>query len=106
MGRIVIVAYRPKPGMEPALEALVMKHGSVLRREALVTDRPAWLMRGQGGVIVEVFEWLSAQSIERAHGNAAVQALWSEFAAVCDFVPIGQLPEAQAPFSEFEALPR
>jgi hypothetical protein len=33
-----------------------------------------------------------------------VQALWSEFAAVCDFVPVGGLAEAARLFSEFESL--
>lgn len=106
MGRIVIVGYRPKPGQQAALQALVARHGQVLRDQALVTERPAWMMRAADGTVLEVFEWLSAHSIERAHGNATVQALWAEFAAVCDYVPVAQLPEAASLFSEFEALDR
>jgi hypothetical protein len=105
MGRFVIVGYRPKPGMADALLALVGRHWDVLRREALVSPRPPQLMRATDGTIVEVFEWLCAQSIERAHNNAAVQALWSEFAAVCDCVPLAQLPEAGQMFAEFDGLP-
>jgi hypothetical protein len=105
MGRFVIVGYRPKPGMQAALEAVAARHWDVLRREALVSERPAQLMRAADGTVVEVFEWLCVQSIERAHTNAAVQALWSEFAAVCDYVPVAQLPEAARVFSEFDALP-
>ncbi len=105
MGRIVIVGYKPKPGMQSALEAVVNKHWLMLHREALVSDRPAHLMRASDGTVVEVFEWLSVQSIERAHRNAAVQALRSEFAAVCDCVPVGRLAEAGELFSEFESLP-
>jgi hypothetical protein len=105
MGRFVIVGYRPKSGQAGALQALVGRHWQVLREQALVSARPPQVMRAADGTIIEVFEWLSAQSIERAHGNAAVQALWSEFAAVCDYVPVGQVPEAGRPFSEFEALP-
>jgi hypothetical protein len=104
MGRIVIVGYRPKPGQQAALQALVSRHTQVLREQALVTDRPGWVMRAADGTLVEVFEWLSTHSIERAHSNAAVQALWAEFAAVCDYVPVGQLPEAGSLFSEFEAV--
>lgn len=104
MGRYVIAGYRAKPGMQPALEAVVAKHWQVLRREALVTEQPAQLMRAGDGTIVEVFEWLCAQSIERAHNTASVQALWAEFAAVCDHVPVGQLPESGRPFAEFDAL--
>lgn len=104
MGRFVIVGYRPKPGMAAALEAVVGKHWDTLRHEALVSDRPPQRMRAADGTIVEVFEWLCAQSIARAHSNAAVQALWSEFAAVCEYVPVGQLAEAGQLFSEFDAL--
>lgn len=104
MGRIVIVGYRPKPGQQAAVQALVSRHGQVLREQALVTDRPGWVMRAADGTLVEVFEWLSTHSIERAHSTAAVQALWAEFAAVCDYVPVGQLPEAGSLFSEFEAV--
>jgi hypothetical protein len=106
MGRIVIVGYRPRAGQGPALQALVARHWQVLREQALVTERPPSVMRATDGSLVEVFEWLSPQSIERAHANAAVQAMWSEFAAVCDFVPVGQLAEAGQLFSEFEAIDR
>ena len=104
MGRMVIVGYRPKPGMDAALTALAGRHWSVLRSQALVTERAPLLMRATDGTVVEVFEWLCAESIGRAHSNAAVQALWSEFAAVCDYVPVGQLPEATQLFAEFEPL--
>jgi hypothetical protein len=105
MGRFVIAGYRPKPGMAAALETVAMRHWEVLRREALVTDRPAHLMRASDGTVVEVFEWLSAHSIARAHNNAAVQALWAEFAAVCEHVPLAQIPGADVPFAEFDAVP-
>ncbi len=105
MGRMVIVGYRPKPGLQTELEAVVGRHWGVLRQQALVSDRPPQLMRAADGTVVEVFEWLSVQSIARAHHNAAVQALWSELAAVGDCVPLGQVPEAARLFSEFEPLP-
>lgn len=104
MGRYAIVGYRAKPGMQSTLEALVGRHWDVLRGEALVSDRPAYHMRAADGTVVEIFEWLSESSVERAQGNAAVQALRSEFAAVCDLVPVGQLPETDQLFSEFGSL--
>jgi len=56
------------------------------------------------GTAVEVFEWLSTAAIERAHRSPAVQALWAEFGAACDYVPIASAAEARRIFSEFEAL--
>lgn len=104
MGRFVIVAYTPKPGMEQQLLAVVRKHVQVLKAEQLVTDRPAHVMRAADGTLVEVFEWRSAEAIAKAHSSPAVLALWAEFGAVCDFKPLATLAEAQQMFAEFDAV--
>lgn len=104
MGRFVIVAYTPKPGKEKQLLAAVRKHLEVLRREAFVTDKPAYVMQSADGAIVEVFEWRSAEAIEKAHGNPAVQELWVEFGAACEFTPLARLPEAGQMFAEFDGV--
>lgn len=103
MGRFVIVAYRPKPGQAAALDALVEKHVRVLAQEGLVSDRAPYVMKAKDGTVVEVFEWASAGAIARAHANAAVGALWVEFGAACDYVPLSQLPETAQLFAEFDA---
>ena len=90
--------------MEQQLLAAVRKHLQLLREEQLVTDRPAYVMRASDGSIVEVFEWKSAQAIQQAHANPAVQALWGEFGAACDYAPLTKLAEAQQMFAEFEAI--
>ncbi len=61
-------------------------------------------MRARDGTIVEVFEWASADAIARAHSNPAVGALWAEFGAVCDYVPLATLAEAGQMFAEFDAI--
>ena len=104
MGRFVIVAYRPKPGCEAGLERLVAKHLRVLADEGLVTDRSGCTMRAADGTIVEVFAWKSAEAVARAHDNVAVGALWAEFAAVCDYVPLASLTETARLFAEFDAI--
>jgi quinol monooxygenase YgiN len=104
VGRFVIVAYTPKPGKEAHLLEAVRKHLNVLRAEQLVTDHPASVMRAADGTIVEVFEWRSAEAIGKAHGNAAVAALWSEFGEACDYTPLGKLAEAQHMFAEFDPV--
>jgi quinol monooxygenase YgiN len=104
MGRFVIVAYLPKPGKADHLLAAVRKHLQVLRAEDLVTDRPASVMRAADGTVVEVFEWRSAEAIATAHTTPAVQALWAEFGAACDYRPLNGLAECQQLFAEFEPL--
>ena len=104
MGRFVIAAFKPKPGMAQALKQVVEKHWRVLDAEGLVSEGPRQVMQAADGTIVEVFEWRSTEAINAAHDNPAVRALWVEFDAACEYVPLASLAEAQHPFSEFEPL--
>lgn len=102
--RIVIVAYRPLPGKNTALEALVSTHYNRLLAEGLVTDRPPVIIKAADQTIIEIFEWVSKEAIENAHSNPAVLAMWQEFSAVCEYIPAGQVKEFQSMFSEFSPL--
>jgi hypothetical protein len=104
MGRIVIVGYKPKPGKNEALKALMRTHLPRLKAEGLVTDRESIIMEAGDGTIVEVFEWQSQEAINNAHKNLAVLQMWGEYAEVCDYVPIGGLAEAGSLFSGFEPV--
>jgi quinol monooxygenase YgiN len=104
MGKFVIVAYTPKSDKADQLLAVVRKHWQILRDVNLITDRPAYIMRAKDGTIVEVFEWLSEDAIKQAHSTPAVQALWTEFAAVCDYRSLKDLAECQQLFAEFEPV--
>lgn len=103
MGDMVIVAYRPKPDKQAELEALARDHVPFLRRLGLATDRPALIMKGKDGTIVEAFEWKEG-AVATAHQKPEIHALWERYAAVCDYVPLAQLPEAQALFATFAPL--
>ena len=101
MGRIVMVALKPKRGCEAVLDALTAEHLPMLRREGLVTDRAGFIMRASDGTVIEVFEWVSGEAISAAHENESVQSMWRRYAEVCDYIPIGEVPEAAELFSEF-----
>lgn len=104
MGRIVIAAYRPKPGKNAELRELMQSHVPRLRAEGLVTEREPITMEAADGTVIEVFEWVSREAIEAAHSNAAVQVMWGEYAAVCDYVPVAHVKEATQLFSELTPL--
>ena len=104
MGRIVIVAYKPKPGKAEALKALTKTHVTRLREQGLVTGREPTLLETADGTIVEMFEWLSPEAIQQAHRNIEVHKMWTEFAEVCDYVPLSDLPETKGLFAEFTPL--
>ena len=104
MGRIVIAAYKPKPGKKGALKELMKTHLPRLKEQGLVTNRESIMMIAADGTIVEVFEWISETAIQNAHTNPGVLKMWSEYAEVCDYVPVGSLAEAMSLFSGFEPL--
>ena len=104
MGQFSIACYRPKTGRDAELLALTHEHIPILRKEGLVTDRPAYAMRAQDGTIVEVFEWCSKEAVDGAHTNPEVLKLWERYAAVCDYVPLSTLAEAQEMFAGFEPI--
>ncbi|MFT6659588.1 hypothetical protein [Maritalea sp.] len=101
---VVIVGYRPKPGCDVLLAELMKTHVQRLRDEGLATERPSIVMRAKDGTFVEVFEWISEDAMRAAHSNPQVHVMWEEYAAVCDYIPVAELPEAQQLFSQFEPI--
>lgn len=104
LSRIVIVAYKPKPGMERELKALTLDHYPKLKEQGLVTDRTPVIMQSQDGTVIEVFEWKSSEAIQEAHTNKAVGHMWEEFSKVCDYIPIGQVPESSNLFADYSPV--
>jgi hypothetical protein len=104
MGSISVACYKPRPGSEQALLALVRDHLPPLRAQGLVTDRPSIVMRTADGTIVEVFEWVSKEAIAGAHTDPVVLDLWKRFEAVCWYETPANLAEFQNMFAHFEAV--
>lgn len=103
-GRIVIAGYKPKPGKEAELEALMNTHLVRLRAQNLVTDRDSIIMKSEDGIILEVFEWISNDAIQQAHSNPHVQKMWAEYAEVSEYIPASQVKELSQLFSNFQPL--
>ncbi len=104
MERIVIVGYRPFAGKETELRELLASHYEILKRENLVSPRKPILMVSRDGTMVEVFGWASKQAMDEAHYNKVILDMWSDFEKVCEYVPVGELPESLDLFSEFSPL--
>lgn len=103
MGRVVIVAYRPKPGREEELRALLAEHLALVRARGLVSESfGSVLLRSEDGALVEIFEWASQEAIDEAHHDEAVLDLWNRFDEVCHYEPLAKLPACQAPFAHFD----
>jgi hypothetical protein len=102
LSSISVACYRPKPGCEEALLAEVRDHLPPLRAQGLVTERLPIVMRAQDGTIIEIFEWVSQESIADAHSNPVVLEVWKRFEAVCSYEVPANIPEFQKMFAHFE----
>lgn len=106
--RIVFALYRPHAGKDAEMLQAVAKHYPVLRRLELITDRAPVVARASDGSIVEVFEWVSEDAVQKAHEHPEVAAVWELMGKVGSIAALSSLPEVQHPFPHFEPveLPR
>lgn len=104
MGSITVACYRPKPGCEDALLALIRGRLPLLRRLGLSTDRPSILMRAADGTFIEISEWLSQEAIAAAHENPTVLAMWKRFEAVCTYQKPADIAEFRQLFAHFQPI--
>jgi len=104
MAHTVIAVYRPHEGKSEELVELVKTHLPTLRKEGLATELESVVLRASDGTLLEIFDWVSGEAVEAAHTNEAVQAMWEEFAAVCDFATLDSLAEAEKVFPHFERI--
>lgn len=101
----VIAAYRPKPGKDRDLEAVIRRHVPTLRRLGLATARPVVLLKSfVDGTYLEIFEWTDEHAAGKAHVAKDVQELWEAMGQVSDFVALQQLGEAARPFPHFRPV--
>jgi hypothetical protein len=99
-----VAVYKPKPGKDAEVLALVKRHVPALRKEGLATNHPVLLLKASDGSLIEIASWQSEDSARAAHANPRVMEIWGAFAACCDFQPLAQLAEAQQEFAHFERL--
>lgn len=104
MSHFVIACYSPKPGKEQELLSLVRRHVPNLQKLDMVTPRPPLVLRNRDGVIVELFEWRSADALEDAHLSPEVQEIWKQFDEVSDYKTLNHLPESKELFAQFELV--
>jgi hypothetical protein len=100
--QVVIAVYRPKPGKISALDALIQRHFPTLERYGLTSSQKPYIGRTDDGMIVEIFEWASAEAARKAHDHPAVAKIWEAMAVVSEFGTLQHLPNASKPFPHFE----
>jgi hypothetical protein len=86
-----LVAYRPKPGHEKEMLALVEKHWPILDKAGLVTKDPPKIWRAydleRGGkgepaiYFLELFAWKDEAASDVAHQTPEIMAIWEPMGA-------------------------
>jgi hypothetical protein len=77
-----LVIYRPKAGKLTDLEAIISRHGPVLRQVGLITEDPVRVYRGSDlrkpdeAFLVEEFFWRDEASSDVAHQTPEIMAVW------------------------------
>ena len=104
MGKIVIAAFKPKPGKDDELKKVMADRLPLLRGLGLATDRINITMRAQDGTIIDVSEWTDNDAIRRAHETPEVLDLWKRFEACSEYVKLESLEEIHQDFATFEAV--
>lgn len=104
MGSISVACYKPKPGCEEALPALVREHLPPLRAAGLVTPRESIVMRTADGAVIEVFEWVSQEAVASAHSHPVDLELWKRLEAVCASEIPSNIAEFRNICSHFEPV--
>ncbi|HEU0032123.1 MAG TPA: hypothetical protein VFQ53_15925 [Kofleriaceae bacterium] len=95
-----LVMYRPKPGHEEQLLAILKGHGPALRNSGLITEQPVELYRAtdlrkpeQGVCFVESFHWKDATASDLAHQMPEVMAVWETMGPHLEHMTLTTLSE-------------
>lgn len=105
MGRIAIVCYRARPGMQEALHGLCASHYARLYKLGFVTRRLPVFMVGPDQTVIQVLEWKSQCAVELASAHPDVLALRRRYAEVSELVPLALQPWAAEPLALFDSAP-
>ena len=96
--------YKPFEGKEEELKSLLKKHFPVLREYELITDRVPLVVKTGNGTYIEVFEWESEDSVNRAHDHPAVADIWEKMGQISEFTTMNKLSESEGMFPHFEPI--
>ncbi|TVS07948.1 MAG: hypothetical protein EA423_02780 [Phycisphaerales bacterium] len=102
MGVISMAVYRPRPGREEELRALIRERPPIMRRLGYLTEREHLVLKAADGTLFELSEWVSREAIDRAHGDPEVLAMWAKFDEVCEYLAPAAVEGMDAPFPTFE----
>ena len=95
------VTYRPKPGKEEGLLALIRKHGPALQSTGLIAGGAPVIYRAtdkRSGekFFIETFAWRDEDAPEAAHQMPEVMAVWEPMTPILAGMQLAMVEELSA----------
>lgn len=105
MERIVVVAYRPNPGMRGELLRLLEAQHRRGREMGLLRNSHPLLAEGIHGEIVYIVTMQSGTDVDRLWEDPAFQDIDANLSSIARMVPVQTLDEASASYIDLASLP-
>jgi heme-degrading monooxygenase HmoA len=101
---LALSAYRPRPEASGRLLEFFAEELATLRGRGHVTERPAPIVRTDGGDYLVVLEWSSEQAVAAAHEDAEVLAVWERKAELVEYIAPRELAGSDIPFARWTVV--
>jgi len=102
--RLTLSAYRTRDVAEESLVAHMRREIGLLRAHGHITARPVPICRTAPGQYLVVSEWTTPRSVDEAHADAEVVAIWEEKARLVDYLGLAELDRSETPFVSYEVI--
>ncbi|HET9457480.1 MAG TPA: hypothetical protein VFO78_09075 [Candidatus Limnocylindrales bacterium] len=101
--RLSLGAYRPRAGDDEVL-AHFREEVALLRANGHITTRPAPICRSESGEYLVIVEWATPESVDEAHRDPAVLAVWQRKEQLVEYLGPAQLAGSDAPFASYDVV--
>ncbi len=105
---VVLAVYRVAEKVQAEFFQVVKDKREYFLKAGLMTARVPIFLRSSGNpeFLIDIFEWASAEAIERAHSDPVVQRMWARMAElwIDGGLHLSQLPESDESFAGFEPV--
>ncbi len=69
-----------------------------------MTNRPAPICLTDRGEYLVITEWATATSVDEAHDDEVVLAVWARKEQLVDYIPASDLDKSTVPFVSYDVL--
>lgn len=102
--RLTLSAYRLRDAGEATLLAHFHREIGLLRARGHITSRPVAVCRTGRGEYLVVSEWATPGSVDDAHADPDVVAIWDDKARLVEYLGLAELERSDVPFVSYDLI--